>query len=581
MRLRMLSFKAKIALAMSLMFLVVAMIIDLVVVTYFQQYLHRAIVQQQSSFVEQVARQIEQDVHEARGLLAFEANSVTPRLLERPEAAHIFLVNRRSLQTVFDHGLYLLDVRGRLVADSREESPLEPGTDFSNLPYIERTLREEKPLISSPYRSYAGDYHPVVTFTAPVMNAAGEICGILAGGLDLTRDNILTRPAGIRIGREGYLGVYTEEGIAVTHSFREQILANLLSDPLPKPGTGAGAEGATEMVDWRGVSVLQCTRRLQFAPWILAASYPTDELYAPLADARRISHLIVAIGALFTVLLTLVVVQVLTQSLTRLTSQVAGIGREREPGRRVVVEGTDEVGRLAGAINSMLEALAQTQQQLQSLASELSIAEERERRRMASDLHDSICQTLAFTALQISQVQGATKDPLLIRRLEEIRRLIEQAVTDMRSLIFDLSPPILYELGLVPALEWVAEQFESQYGLEVSIEDDGQEKPLPSELRIFLFRAVRELLTNVAKHAGARQTTVHLERTGTHIRITVADTGKGFDPADLEERADRPQRFGLFSIRERLLYFGGALQIDSLPGRGTRAVLLAPLGGGG
>jgi PAS domain S-box-containing protein len=217
------------------------------------------------------------------------------------------------------------------------------------------------------------------------------------------------------------------------------------------------------------------------------------------------------------------------------------------------------------------------QEQLQSLASELSLTEERERRRLASMVHDHIAQLLVVAKGKFEKLQESALYRTLARPMDEIRRLIEDSIRATRSLVFELSPPILYDLGFEPAMEWLAEHMEDQYGLAVAVEDDGQPKPLDNEARVVLFRAVRELLFNVFKHAQAGGARVCLRREGELLRVIVEDHGLGFAPDKLEAPSGKLKHYGLFSIRERLTYFGGAMEIDSTPGRGARVTLSMPL----
>jgi PAS domain S-box-containing protein len=216
------------------------------------------------------------------------------------------------------------------------------------------------------------------------------------------------------------------------------------------------------------------------------------------------------------------------------------------------------------------EQLLAYQEQLQSLASELSLSEERERRRIATNLHDRIGQSLAFARLTLASLaqQGPVKD---------VRELIEQAIIDTRSLTFELSPPVLYELGLVPALEWLARKIHQEHGVQTRFHDDGQPKPLDEKFRVVLFQAVRELLVNVVKHARATHARVLLRREADALRIIIEDDGVGFEVSHLAPKADAIRTFGLFNIRERVEYLGGHVKIRSEPGRGTRVTLMAPL----
>jgi signal transduction histidine kinase len=126
-------------------------------------------------------------------------------------------------------------------------------------------------------------------------------------------------------------------------------------------------------------------------------------------------------------------------------------------------------------------------------------------------------------------------------------------------------------------MEWLAEHMEKQYGLAVAVEDDDNPKPLDNEARVLLFRAVRELLFNVLKHSRASSARVCMRRAGEHLEVIVEDNGVGFPPDKPGDLSGKIEGFGLFSIRERLNYFGGRMEIDSIPGEITRVILSLPL----
>jgi signal transduction histidine kinase len=161
--------------------------------------------------------------------------------------------------------------------------------------------------------------------------------------------------------------------------------------------------------------------------------------------------------------------------------------------------------------------------------------------------------------------------------LDEVRQLIDESLQQTRSLVFQLSPPVLYELGLEQAIEWLAEQMQQRHGLHTEFHRDRDPKPLDEEVSIVLFQAVRELLLNVAKHAQATCAAVTIARENGSVRVTVDDDGIGFHPDDALSLAGGPRGFGLFNIRERLELLGGRLEIASSPERGTSAVVTAPL----
>ena len=221
--------------------------------------------------------------------------------------------------------------------------------------------------------------------------------------------------------------------------------------------------------------------------------------------------------------------------------------------------------------------LLEYQQQLRSLASQLSLTEARERKRIAADLHDRIGQALALTRIKLGTLKAGSGSAKQIRSIDETIDLIDVTIREVRTLIFNLSSPLLYEVGLKAALEQLVEQFQDEHGILISLEDDELPKPIDIDGSVVLFQAVRELMLNVVKHARARHIRVSINCRNNSIEITVQDDGAGFDVSRNAFRPGREGGYGLFSIRERLEYLGGSLAVESLPGRGTRAALALEL----
>jgi signal transduction histidine kinase len=222
--------------------------------------------------------------------------------------------------------------------------------------------------------------------------------------------------------------------------------------------------------------------------------------------------------------------------------------------------------------------LLEQQDKLRSLSSELLLTEERERRRIATELHDRIGQHLAVTKIKLGELRETlASNKSEAKVIDDIRRFIEKTIQDTRSLTFELSPPVLYELGLEAALAWLADQTLEKHRLRVEFKDDGQPKPLDNGCRVIAFQAARELLFNTVKHARAKNATISIRRDEEAIRIDIEDDGIGFDRSEMEASETGSRGFGLFSIRERLSPIGGRLEIQSEPGRGTRASLVVPL----
>lgn len=216
------------------------------------------------------------------------------------------------------------------------------------------------------------------------------------------------------------------------------------------------------------------------------------------------------------------------------------------------------------------------QQELATLTEELLLTEERERRQLALLLHDSIGQSLAFSKREIGVLQK-TAPPNVREALEYVKQQIDESIRQTRDLTFELSPTTLYTFGLEAAVEELAEQFSQRGSFQCHFETTEDEKPLSEQIKALLYRASRELLTNISKHAQASDVFIRIDRTDGNIRIVIEDNGKGFDLAQLEQIIHEQQGFGLFSIRERLTHVGGTFAIESRIGKGTKVTLIAPL----
>jgi PAS domain S-box-containing protein len=223
------------------------------------------------------------------------------------------------------------------------------------------------------------------------------------------------------------------------------------------------------------------------------------------------------------------------------------------------------------------ERLLAYQEQLRSLAAQLSVAEDHERQRIATDLHDHVAQKLAIAKIKMEGLKTSPPCQGASESINQVYELISQAVQDARSLMNKISSPILHELGLEAALEWLVEEYQRMHGLTCSCEDDGELKPLERDIGSLLFQATNELLVNVVKHAGVEECAIRVQREGDWIRVTVEDDGSGFNPSDIGPRKSMEGGFGLFSIKERMNVVGGRLEIDSVPGGGARLSLVAPL----
>lgn len=235
--------------------------------------------------------------------------------------------------------------------------------------------------------------------------------------------------------------------------------------------------------------------------------------------------------------------------------------------------------RVVGALIDVTEdkrRVAEAEQrtaQLRALSTALFRVEENERRELASLLHDDLGQRLVAVKLRL----GALLAEHGLAGLTEVIEMLDQTHRSVRSLTFQLSPPILRDLGLVPGLRWLAREMEKQFGLEVAVDADEPLPPLGGDPNYLLFRCVRELLFNVVKHARAQAARIELRTEEGCVAIAVEDPGVGFDPTRASGERHERHSFGLLSVRERVEGLGGRVIVDAEPGRGTRVVLRVPV----
>jgi PAS domain S-box-containing protein len=223
-------------------------------------------------------------------------------------------------------------------------------------------------------------------------------------------------------------------------------------------------------------------------------------------------------------------------------------------------------------------ALLAYQEQLRSLAAQLSEAEERERQRLATELHDNLGQLLTMCKMRLDLLRRRPLPQEASTDASDLTKLMDEAIRYTRDLMSDLKPPpSLDQEDVSEVMQWLAQKNKEKYGLDVTVEDDGRPKPLSDEIQSILIQATRELLFNVVKHAGVREAQVVLKRRENFVEVCVTDKGKGFDLLKAQPKSAKDGGFGLFSIRERMHWLGGRLVVDSTPGAGTTATLYVPI----
>ncbi|MHC4680848.1 MAG: PAS domain-containing sensor histidine kinase, partial [Planctomycetota bacterium] len=226
------------------------------------------------------------------------------------------------------------------------------------------------------------------------------------------------------------------------------------------------------------------------------------------------------------------------------------------------------------------EELIRYQTQLRSLVSQLALTEERERKEIEAVLHDDLLQRLVLCKMRVDELSKSRTLTDPATSLGEIGESICEMLKSARTLTFDLASPILYDIGLEAAIrDWLDREVNGKYDVVLEFEDDGRNRPLGNDLRVMLYRAIRELCTNIIKHSRAKRARVSIRSKDDDMEIIVEDDGIGMEAQDSgNDAVDFSDRggLGLFGIRERLDHFGASMKIESGTGLGTRISIIVP-----
>jgi len=220
--------------------------------------------------------------------------------------------------------------------------------------------------------------------------------------------------------------------------------------------------------------------------------------------------------------------------------------------------------------------LEEANHQLRLLSRRLFEVQEEERRHLARELHDEIGQTLTAAKLNLKTI-APDVPPAVAGRIDDSTQLLDRLLMQVRQLSLDLRPPLLDELGLVPALRWLADQQAQRAGLRVQFTTDAGHVEMEPGVRTACFRVAQEAITNAIRHAKAKTIAVEIRQERDRLFLSVRDDGAGFDPVAIRQQAARGASMGLLSMKERALLTGGGLEIDSAPGRGTEIRASFPL----
>ncbi len=282
----------------------------------------------------------------------------------------------------------------------------------------------------------------------------------------------------------------------------------------------------------------------------------------------------ITLGWLVSVALNFVVLRIAFRPLTDL-GKVMKCVQAGESTLRAPLTGVDpQADQLASTFNMVLEALDEASRQR---ASQIINAQERERQRIARELHDETSQVLTSLLISLAVLEESVETQEARERIADTRALAHSTLRAIRNLSIDLRPSALDDLGLLPALRWYVKEYQKKCAIEVEFQATGLKQRLPAEMETALYRIVQECLTNTAKHANAHRVTILLREDAERVFGRIVDDGRGFDYEALLKTPGQELGLGLAGMHERAVLLDGTLDVHSVPGQGTTIEVNIPL----
>jgi signal transduction histidine kinase len=510
-----------------------------------------------------------------------------------PESARARL-HESLIRSPFLERVFLVDSEGAVTWHEPSQTPIPPAEAVAS------AVAEARRTSRVSFRTLREDpASPNLLMVVP-LHGSEPAGAVFAGAvLDPSRPALASVLGQGKAGERSSVDVVDAAGLVLESSHPERI-GRTVKLPASSGGRPGVAVEETEVVASAPLSLL---------PLHVVVRQEEAELLAPLHAVERRVLIAAPFGLAIVILFAWGAARSLTRPIAVLTSAA-----ERIAGGELTEEipplGEDEVGRLGRSLETMRGRLAEAfekdrrvqeeleqrvterTQDLLSLTRELKDRDERrarllakfiraqeeERKRIARELHDETCQTVA--TLSVAADAALARPPVPDRgRLLEIKALADRALSEVHRVIYDLRPSVLDDLGLASAIRWLGERHLAPLGISLRCEIAGLDERLPVEVETAVFRVVQEALMNVVRHARAETVLVQMERTGGRLEIEVEDDGSGFDPASVTTPESSGRGLGLLGIRERVELLGGKVTIDSAPNRGTRVAVSVPIPG--
>lgn len=471
-----------------------------------------------------------------------------------------FISATEDLLSDFDGGLAYLDMDQRLIAS----------TSSSQL--WDRVAQSDISLASSP------SIDPV--FSSPFLDPGSNRLFVIVSQVIPARNIIVAGAFSPQTLAEETLSTSYPDSMHVTIFLldpSQQIL--FASGPLATesihpdhPGVAEALHGESGTTYVRQGDIEHVVAYSSIAPtgWALVTEEEWEMVTSPSLQLTQIAPLVIVPAFILTLIALWFVASRIVQPLQKLESKAAALARGDFETIKEPVGGISEVQHLQMELTQMSLKVQAAQEGLHDYIGAITSAQEEERNRLARELHDDTIQAVIALKQRVQLARKSIKDQAGKQSLEELEVLAEQTIENLRRLTRALRPIYLEDLGLVTALEMLAHETSQNNNVAVDFQKTGQERRLPHETELALYRIAQEALTNIVKHSNATRAEVIIGFDTSQILMKVIDNGTGFEVPRSPTDFAASGHFGLLGIRERADLIGARLDVDSAPGTGTR-----------